>query len=191
MLHCESRNLKSVQVASDFSHSDEAFVVLSRTTGWWLVQRNNPERGTVSRYPRKQGWVPSGALLEISIPVTTAIAEATTARLSIPNPTPISYAGLSKPILPNRILSASFLSVALKDYQVKGDGELDLNIDDVVMVYKRYNHWSYVGIILGSLILTLAHARDSQIVQDSGDRGWVPVSAQRLAIHLTSVLMTI
>jgi hypothetical protein len=190
MLYCESRNLKSVQVA-DFSHSDEAFVVLSRTTGWWLVQRNNPERGTVNRYPSKRGWVPSGALLEINIPVTTAIAEATTARLSIPNRTPISYAGFSKPILPNRILSASFLSVTLKDYQVKGDGELDLNINDMVRVYKRYNHWSYVSIILGSQILTLTHARDSQIVQDSGDRGWVPVSAQRLAIHLTSVLMTI
>jgi len=30
------------------------------------------------------------------------------------------------------------------DYKKKGDEELDLFKDDVLRVFKRYNHWSYV-----------------------------------------------
>ncbi|KIM88352.1 hypothetical protein PILCRDRAFT_814250 [Piloderma croceum F 1598] len=134
---------------------DEAFIVLSRTAGWWMVQRNNPITGSVSRNPSKQGWVPSGALLETSIPVTTATAEAKTARISIPIPSLTSSVRPSKPILPSCILSASFQSVALRDYQAKGDGEIGLLTNDLVRVYKKYNHWAY-------------------IVQENGRRGWVP-----------------
>ena len=30
------------------------------------------------------------------------------------------------------------------DYRAKGEEELDLNKDDLLRVFKRYNHWSYV-----------------------------------------------
>jgi bZIP factor len=30
------------------------------------------------------------------------------------------------------------------DYKKKGDEELDLFKDEVLRVFKRYNHWSYV-----------------------------------------------
>lgn len=30
------------------------------------------------------------------------------------------------------------------DYKRKGDEELNLNKDDYLRVFKRYNHWSYV-----------------------------------------------
>jgi bZIP factor len=42
------------------------------------------------------------------------------------------------------------------DYKKKGDEELDLFKDDVLRVFKRYNHWSYA------------------VKEDGGDRGWVP-----------------
>lgn len=123
-----------------------------------MVQRNNPISGAVSRNPSKQGWVPSGALLETSITVTTAIAEAKTARISIAIPTLTSSKKPSKPILPSCILSASFQSVALRDYQAKGDGEIGLLTNDLVRVYKKYNHWAYVGNILSSATTdTCAH----------------------------------
>lgn len=31
------------------------------------------------------------------------------------------------------------------DYTKKGDEELDLKKDDILKVFKRYNHWSYVS----------------------------------------------
>ncbi|KAF8479779.1 hypothetical protein DFH94DRAFT_496766 [Russula ochroleuca] len=43
-------------------------------------------------------------------------------------------------------------AMRLMDYKEKGEG-LDLFKDDVLRVFKRYNHWSY---------------------EDGGDRGWVP-----------------
>jgi hypothetical protein len=124
-----------------------------------MVQRNNPISGTVSRNPSKQGWVPSGALLETSIPVTSAISEAK--RISIPMPTLISSTRPSKLILPSCILSASFQSVALRDYQAKGDGEIGLLTNDLVRVYKKYNHWAYVGNILGSVTTDICSHCDS------------------------------
>ena len=145
MSHCELYTLKYTQIIIYLDNRNEAFVVLSRTAGWWMVQRNNPISGTVSRNQSKQGWVPSGALLETSIPVTTAIAEAKTARISISIRSLTSSMKSSKPILPSCILSASFQSVVLKDYQAKGDGETGLLTNDLVRVYKKYNHWAYVG----------------------------------------------
>lgn len=43
------------------------------------------------------------------------------------------------------------------DYKKKGDEELDLQKDDSLRVFKRYNHWSYA------------------VKEVGGDRGWVPV----------------
>jgi hypothetical protein len=42
------------------------------------------------------------------------------------------------------------------DYQRKAEDELDLQPDDLLRVFKKYNHWSYV------------------VKEDSGERGWVP-----------------
>ena len=44
------------------------------------------------------------------------------------------------------ILSTSFPDVALVEYRKKG--KLDLQKGDAVRVFKRYNHWSYVGCCL-------------------------------------------
>jgi bZIP factor len=49
------------------------------------------------------------------------------------------------PILPLSIISTSFPGIALMDYKKKGDEELNLVKDDALRVFKRYNHWSYVG----------------------------------------------
>ncbi|EMD38948.1 hypothetical protein CERSUDRAFT_112661 [Gelatoporia subvermispora B] len=127
----------------------DTFIILSRARGWWVVQRDPAGSGTVEPDTNKQGWVPAGCLLETSVPVATAIAEAT-ARGSEPTP-----AGTT-PILPLSILSTSFPGIALMDYKKKGEEELDLEKDDSLRVFKRYNHWSYA------------------VKEESGDRGWVP-----------------
>ena len=86
--------------------------------------------------------MPAGCLLETKVPVASAIAEATAAKtVSTETPgTPVS----KTPILPLSIISTSFPGIALMDYTKKGDEELDLVKDDLLRVFKRYNHWSYV-----------------------------------------------
>lgn len=87
--------------------------------------------------------MPAGCLLETNVPVASAIAEANAARASAngsPPPSPTS----KTPILPLSILSTSFPGVALMDYRAKGEEELNLVKDDLLRVFKRYNHWSYV-----------------------------------------------
>ena len=121
----------------------DTFIILSRARGWWVVQRDPAGNGIVDTDQSKQGWVPAGCLLETNIPVAKAIAEANAARVSesgSPPPSPAS----KTPILPLHILSTSFPGVALMDYRKKGDEELDLVKDDLLRVFKRYNHWSYV-----------------------------------------------
>lgn len=134
---------------------DDAFVVLSRTPGWWMVQRDNSKYGTSCKHPGKQGWVPSGALLQITVPLAKAVSEAMRARKSFSWRLLTSSADVSKPVLRSSIRSASFAAVVLREYYTKGDGEVDLVMGDLVKVYKRYSYWSY-------------------IVQENGDRGWVP-----------------
>lgn len=58
------------------------------------------------------------------------------------------------------------------DWQPQGDHELDLVKDDLLRVFKRYNHWSYVR----GRSSFYAHGPDSfrQVVKESGRRGWVP-----------------
>ncbi|KAG6867995.1 hypothetical protein C0993_008602 [Termitomyces sp. T159_Od127] len=130
----------------------DTFVILSRSRGWWIVQRDPTGSGIVE--PDKQGWVPAGCLLETNVPVASAIAEATAAKGGSG-----SDGGASKtPILPLSIISTSFPGIALMEYTKKGDEELDLAKDDALRVFKRYNHWSYA------------------VKEDGGDRGWVPVS---------------
>jgi len=122
--------------------SGDTFIILSRARGWWVVQRDPTGSGIVDTDAAKQGWVPAGCLLETKVPVASAIAEATAAKtVSTETPgTPVS----KTPILPLSIISTSFPGIALMDYTKKGDEELDLVKDDLLRVFKRYNHWSYV-----------------------------------------------
>ncbi|KAF8269839.1 hypothetical protein EI94DRAFT_1724431 [Lactarius quietus] len=136
----------------------DTFVIISRARGWWVVQRDPTGTGIVDSDTSKQGWVPAGCLLETRIPVATAVAEASHATGStfepLEPPSPVS--NTKTPILPLHIVSTSFPGYALMDYKKKGDEELDLFKDDVLRVFKRYNHWSYA------------------VKEDGGDRGWVP-----------------
>ena len=108
------------------------------------MQRDSEGRGLVETDPSKQGWVPAGCLLETKVPVSVAIEEAANATRSNTSnpPEPVSRT----PILPLSILSTSFPGVALMEYRKKGDEELDLQKDDALRVFKRYNHWSYVSL---------------------------------------------
>ncbi|EGN96627.1 hypothetical protein SERLA73DRAFT_93174 [Serpula lacrymans var. lacrymans S7.3] len=134
----------------------DTFVILSRARGWWVVQRDPTGSGIVDTDTSTQGWVPAGCLLETSVPVASAIAEATASKagnsLGSPPSSPLS----KTPILPLNIISTSFPGVALMDYKKKGEEELDLIKDDALRVFKRYNHWSYA------------------VKEEGGYRGWVP-----------------
>ncbi|KAH9852144.1 hypothetical protein C2E23DRAFT_886014 [Lenzites betulinus] len=132
----------------------DTFIIVSRARGWWVVQRDPAGSGQVEQDVSMQGWVPAGCLLETKVPVATAIAEAT-ARGGMAGSPPPSPPGTT-PILPLSILSTSFPGIALMDYKKKGEEELDLQKDDSLRVFKRYNHWSYA------------------VKEESGDRGWVP-----------------
>lgn len=130
----------------------DTFIILSRARGWWVVQRDPEGHGQVEPDVSKQGWVPAGCLLETSVPVATAIEQATARGGTA---APVAQQG-STPILPLNILSTSFPGIALMDYTKKGEEELTLQKDDTLRVFKRYNHWSYA------------------VKEDTGDRGWVP-----------------
>ncbi|CCL99670.1 uncharacterized protein FIBRA_01691 [Fibroporia radiculosa] len=132
----------------------DTFIILSRSRGWWVVQRDPAGAGTIEPDTSKQGWVPAGCLLETKVPVASAIAEATSRGGSTSNSPPESPG--KTPILPLSILSTSFPGIALMDYKKKGDEELNLAKDDFLRVFKRYNHWSYA------------------VKEETGDRGWVP-----------------
>src|SRR5258708_6876451 len=124
-------------------NSGDTFVIISRARGWWIVQRDPAGTGVVDSDTSKQGWVPAGCLLETRIPVATAVAEASHTSGSNSEP-PSLVPNTKTPILPLHIVSTSFPGYALMDYKKKGDEELDLYKDDVLRVFKRYNHWSYV-----------------------------------------------
>lgn len=116
---------------------------MARARGWWVVQRDPSGQGVVDPDTSKQGWVPAGCLLETNVPVAVAITEAHNARTAVGTSPPSSPTS-SSPILPLSILSTSFPGVALMNYRKKGGEELDLAKDDLLRVFKRYNHWSYV-----------------------------------------------
>lgn len=135
----------------------DMFIISSRAKGWWVVQRDLIGTGAAVGLDMEKGWVPAGCLLETKVPVAVAVEAANAARAPSDTLHPRSFALKdSKPILPISVLSISYPKVALVEYKRKGDKELDLNKDDLLRVYKRYNHWSYV------------------VKELSGDRGWVP-----------------
>lgn len=129
-------------------------MIISRAKGWWVVQRDQTGFGSVEQDLAKQGWVPAGCLLETNVPVAAAIAEA---RGTLPVTSPPESPSGKTPILPLSIISTSFPGTALMEYKKKGEEELDLVKDDLLRVFKRYNHWSYA------------------VKEEGGDRGWVPV----------------
>ena len=66
------------------------------------------------------------------------------------------------------------------DYKKKGEEELDLQKDDSLRVFKRYNHWSYVCIRLHERCMLRADFAlpiYQAVKEETGDRGWVPVSS--------------
>lgn len=120
----------------------DTFIIVSRARGWWVVQRDPNGSGVMDSDVSKHGWVPAGCLLETNVPVASAIAEARST-------TGGNAGGASKmPILPLSIISTSFPGIALMEYKRKGEEELDLYTNDLLRVFKRYNHWSYVRIRL-------------------------------------------
>lgn len=137
----------------------DSFVILSRARGWWVVQRDPNGTGQIDADTTKQGWVPAGCLLETNVPVASAIAEAKQALISEEGePASPAHPRVGRtPILPLSIISTSFPGIALMDYQGKGDEELDLAKDDLLRVFKRYNHWSYVSFIS---LVSPAHCAD-------------------------------
>ena len=117
---------------------NDTFTIISRARGWWVVQRDPDGSGHFDPDQNKQGWVPAGCLLETSIPVAQAIADAISGR-------PVNEASIDTPIMPSSIVSTSYPGVALMDYRKKGgEEELDVVKEDALRVFKRYNHWSYV-----------------------------------------------
>jgi hypothetical protein len=141
----------------------DTFVILSRSRGWWVVQRDPTGSGEVETDVDKQAWVPAGCLLETNVPVASAIAEATGAKGG-PTVSPVHTPVSKTPILPLSIISTSFPGIALMDYKKKGDEELDLAKDEALRVFKRYNHWSYVSFLFSPFrptrpLISLHHFR--------------------------------
>lgn len=93
-----------------------------------------------------------------------------------PGVSPIS--AMKKPILPPHIVSTSFPGITLMAYGDKGDYELSLARGDVLRVFKRYNHWSYVSSFrcretISMLMQNYLHILQA-IKEETGERGWVP-----------------
>lgn len=122
-------------IFSDAYHSGNAFVIISRARGWWIVQREPLTSGILDSGTSQQGWVPAGCLLETSVSVAAGSNQS-------------GSSTFKTPILPLHIVSTNFPGIALIDYQSKGDEELDMIKGDTLRVFKRYNHWAYVSCLM-------------------------------------------
>lgn len=106
-----------------------AFVVLNKAKGWWVVQRDPTATGDITLDESKTGWVPSGCLLETTQPVAQGSANSAgmdTDALARPL--------ADKPIKPSVIASSSFQGIALMDYEVRGEDELQLQTHESLRV---------------------------------------------------------
>ncbi|KAG8733305.1 Adaptor for signal transduction [Ceratobasidium sp. 423] len=128
---------------------DVSVQVLHAFLGWWLVQRDPTGTGIRDK-TAKPSRVPTGCLLETSIPPAAAVSEATGQRIT-------DYGATDyRPIMPMNLVPLGSPGIALRTYHVKGDEELEVQKDECVRVFKKYNYWSYV------------------IKESNGERGWVP-----------------
>ncbi len=158
-------------------HRGAMFIVLRRAKGWWQVQKDPNGTGVLDSNARK-GWVPAGCLLETNAPPSTAIAEASSQQPTSPSFTSLMSPATTvqpmsdAPILPTSIISTSYPGIALMDWAPQGDHELELAKDDVLRVFKRYNHWSYVS--SHSFDIPFLSLTPLQVVKGTGRRGWVP-----------------
>ncbi|KAG9101920.1 Adaptor for signal transduction [Ceratobasidium sp. UAMH 11750] len=114
----------------------DAFITIGRAKAWWIVQRDSPGTGILDENAT-HSWVPSGCLLETSVPPATAVSEA------VGRPVTDYGATDYRPIMHMHLTSTSFSGIALRTYHVKGDEELELMKGEYVRVFKRYSHWSY------------------------------------------------
>lgn len=156
-----SETVRSQRVPPNLSDTDSvstgaAFVILSKTKGWWVVHRDQaspPTNSSTSSHPehhpaaRKSAWVPAGCLLEAAVPPLSLL----------PSGSDASAQGnaASVPIPPSLVVSVSTPGVALMDYAPRGSGELDVRKGQPLRILKRYNHWSYA-------------------IKEDGGRGWLP-----------------
>ncbi|KZV66155.1 hypothetical protein PENSPDRAFT_613063 [Peniophora sp. CONT] len=138
------------------------FVIISRAPGWWLVQRDPQGTGAVNGDPSKQGWIPTGCLLETRIPIAYAATSTSTNSLNFSSTTQSSSIDYTSrridaytPILPQCFVTASVPCYAIVEYKKRNAEEVELSKDETLRVFKRYKHWTYV-------------------VKDDGQRGWVP-----------------
>lgn len=126
-------------------HSDDTFLVLSKAKGWWIVQRDTSGSGTTAPDSALAGWVPAGCLLELARPPATSGGA-------------FGGAGAAKGKLRlGDVVSTSYPGVALMSYAKAGGDEMDLSKDDVMWVFKRYSHWSYVRAPFPSSLLARAY----------------------------------
>lgn len=107
-----------------------AFVVLNKAKGWWVVQRDLTASGDVALDETKTGWVPSGCLLETTQPVAIGNSSSSSSAEANPLARPLA----DQPIKPNVIASSSFQGVALMDYDVRGEDELQLHTHEPLRV---------------------------------------------------------
>ncbi|KAI5122448.1 hypothetical protein M0805_008760 [Coniferiporia weirii] len=133
----------------------DSFIVLSRNKIRWVVQRDPTGTGVIDDI-HERGRVPPGCLLETDVPIAVATAAACAAQTSSGlSPSKPVGGSSSAPILPVNVLSEGFVDLVQTGHEKLDESGLDLTRGDVVHVYKRYKHLSYV-------------------MKESGDRGWVP-----------------
>ncbi|EAU88911.1 hypothetical protein CC1G_10557 [Coprinopsis cinerea okayama7 len=136
----------------------DAFIILSRTEGWWIVQEDPTGTGIVDTSGNaKTGRVPDFCLLETRIPIATAIADAEAASTVEPG-----HDDGKSPILPLSFISPSSPGIALVDYRKQGEEEVDMAKGEFARVFKEYNDWYYTMYI---------------VKEAGGHRGWVPTSS--------------
>lgn len=146
------------------------------------MQRDVAGTGVPSTSPEDAPkWIPAGCLLETILPPAQAIADTRAngpqSQSLSPTTSPISATSnpSKRPILPSHIISTSFPGITLMPYgygdNPKGEHELTLNRGEVLRVFKRYNHWSYVrGIVLPRLSMELCtHISPHLIGYQRGD----------------------
>jgi hypothetical protein len=183
----DSAFLSSSSSSSSFSFADlssltppTAFVILSKTKGWWVVHRDSSTLSSStssnndhSPAARKSAWVPAGCLLETSLPPLSlyntaspdpGLSSSTGSSSTSKTPTSASTSAGVPPhegnaafvaILPSYVVSVSTPGICLMDYSPRGSGELEVKKGQPLRILKRYNHWSYA-------------------IKDDGGRGWVP-----------------